>query len=720
MAQIWYDNFSTDKGWSLNGGAVWERGAPVQDPPGSAYDGANVIATDLNANYPDDIDPMSYATSPVINCSAYDNVTINFRRHAHFENTSDYDRATVEVYDGDTWQIVFDSDDTPDNIEDSSWTLQNPDISTYGRYNADFQIRFGLDSDQGTSFRGWFIDAVEVTGDAGTNYQIEGKTYSNSGALLGSVKCLLLKDNQDNTCSVIDYTTSNGSGEYSFAGISDDDAQYQVYAWKDDSPHVFDVTDHDLLPKESPDTSFDLYLRSDTDKGETSPDKDLRLRSDEDKIPTHTVTFIEGANGSIIGTLIQEVDNGGDATEVTADEDNGYVFNGWTGDHTGLENALTLTNITEEKTVTANFGTWNISNVNYAARIAAKECFFSGQSVPAYNENYCNCKSSPYPLLTGVRESIYGLATQEATHEEWNNAFWGMHWRAGRAPKIGLFNISAIIGNDCRYNFVDPGGVSDPNITFTGTDTQEAMFDDFDDDGDLAIYLGIELGEADPTEAIEVALDRYGGHSCVKGIVIDLEWWDVDGAGNYSVQLTKTMAESWLSTIQGYDNGYNLLLRHPNPDILPPNDPDFDTDIWCICDDQGFVGLNGAGDYMIPMFQAFVDQFPNHTVILQIGYNDIWSDGGETRNDKDWWGGYGDPPGVITQAILDNIASSTQTIGIVWVDFSLEDTEIDLLDTPDLSALCDDCPLHSNSYLGMHIPANAPIHSSQYDKQKYL
>lgn len=434
----------------------------------------------------------------------------------------------------------------------------------------------------------------------------------------------------------------------------------------------------------------------------------------------HTVTFIEGENGSINGTLIQEVDHGESATEVIAEGNNGYVFNGWTGDHIGIEHSLILINVIDDMVVTANFGEWNISNVNYAARIAAKECFFSGLSVPGYSENFCQCKTSPFPLLSGVRESIYGLATQEATHEEWNNAFWGMHWRVGRAPKIGLFNISAIIGNDCRFNFVNPGGVSDPNITFTGTDTQEAMFTNFDGDGDIDIYLGIELGEADPTEAIEVALNRYGSHSCVAGIVIDLEWWDVNGTGNYTVQLTKAMAESWLSTIQGYDIEYKLLLRHPNPDILPPNNPDFNTDIWCICDDQGFIGLNGTGDYMIPMFQAFVDQFPNHTVILQIGYNDIWYDGGETRNDKTWWGGYADPPGIIAQAIIDNIASMDQTIGIVWVDFSLEDIEIDLLDTPNLTELADGCPLHSNNYSGMHIPVNAPIHSSQYDKQKYL
>ena len=35
--------------------------------------------------------------------------------------------------------------------------------------------------------------------------------------------------------------------------------------------------------------SNDLYIRSDTDKGETSPDKDLRLRSDSDKVAAPAV-----------------------------------------------------------------------------------------------------------------------------------------------------------------------------------------------------------------------------------------------------------------------------------------------------------------------------------------------------------------------------------------------------------------------------------------------
>ena len=715
-SEIWYDNFSTDKNWTLDSGAVWERGAPVQDPPGSAYDGSNVIATDLNANYPNNISPMSYATSPIIDCSGYNNVAISFRRHAYFENTSDYDRATVEVYDGNTWHVVFDSDDIPDNIEDSEWTLQSPDISTYGDNNDSFRIRFGLESDTSTSYRGWFIDAVRVIGDVATNYKIEGKTYDKNGSIIASVKCLLLKDNQNNTCTVIDYTTSDANGDYSFTGLSDNDAQYLVYAWKDDTPHVFDVTNHNLLPKETPDTSFDLYLRSDVDKGETSPDKDLRLRSDADKIVgSHTVIFHCGCNGYLSGAdATQSVSHGGDSTAITAVADGTYVFNGWTGDYTGLNNPLQLNNVITDMDVTANFGIFGIENPNYMYRINNKQCVFCGNAVPDYTSTYCDCSTQPYSLLSGVREGAYGLASNEATHEDWTNAMWGMHWRCGRAQKVGLFNISHIIGNDCQFGFENPGGVSDPNITFTGTDIHSSLFSQFDNDGDIDIYLGLELGEADATEALQVALDKYGGHNCVKGIVIDLEWWNVNGSGNYDTQLPAATAEGWLNVIQEYDENYKLILRHPDPDILPDNP--FSTDIWVNCDDQGFIGLGDStttGDWMIPMFKTFADSFSDHTCFFQIGYNDIWSGGGETRNDKDWWGNYDNPPTTICKAIIDYIAAdrTDQAFGIVWADFSLEDEEIDLLDTPDSTHLWNNCPLHNFSIAGagLNIPANVPV-----------
>lgn len=58
--------------------------------------------------------------------------------------------------------------------------------------------------------------------------------------------------------------------------------------------------------------SNDLFLRSDVDKGETSPDKDLRLRSDADKIPAagyaNDVFGVASANiGSVFGVATANI-----------------------------------------------------------------------------------------------------------------------------------------------------------------------------------------------------------------------------------------------------------------------------------------------------------------------------------------------------------------------------------------------------------------------------
>jgi len=79
-------------------------------------------------------------------------------------------------------------------------------------------------------------------------YKLEGVSKDKDGNTLGSCHCFLCKDNQDNTCSYVAYDLSDGSGNYSFTGLLDNDAQYFVIAWKDNTPHVFDVTDHVLQP----------------------------------------------------------------------------------------------------------------------------------------------------------------------------------------------------------------------------------------------------------------------------------------------------------------------------------------------------------------------------------------------------------------------------------------------------------------------------------------
>jgi uncharacterized repeat protein (TIGR02543 family) len=72
-------------------------------------------------------------------------------------------------------------------------------------------------------------------------------------------------------------------------------------------------------------------------------------------VATYTVTFVQGANGTITGTKVQTVSYGGSSTEVTAVPSTGYHFMNWTGSITSTSNPLTVSNITSAMTITANF-----------------------------------------------------------------------------------------------------------------------------------------------------------------------------------------------------------------------------------------------------------------------------------------------------------------------------------------------------------------------------
>ncbi len=71
---------------------------------------------------------------------------------------------------------------------------------------------------------------------------------------------------------------------------------------------------------------------------------------------TYTVTFIAGTNGSITGTLVQQVSHGADATQVTAIADSGFFFQGWKGDYNGTESVLQVRSVTSDMTIRADFG----------------------------------------------------------------------------------------------------------------------------------------------------------------------------------------------------------------------------------------------------------------------------------------------------------------------------------------------------------------------------
>ncbi len=96
-------------------------------------------------------------------------------------------------------------------------------------------------------------------------------------------------------------------------------------------------------------------------------------------IDQYTVTFVAGANGNITGTLSQKIAHGSDGSPVIPNANTNYHFVGWTGGHTGTEDTLTITNVTSDMTITANFVIDIYMRISISTKILHALCFQSLQ-----------------------------------------------------------------------------------------------------------------------------------------------------------------------------------------------------------------------------------------------------------------------------------------------------------------------------------------------------
>ncbi len=169
------DGFESNIGWSSAGQGEWQIAAPqglggggsipgfIPNPdPDTAFEGSQVMGNDLTGlgpqagNYESVV--TSTFTSPAIDSSNASEVVLRFQRYL---NVLPYDRATLEVSaDGVDWVTLFDQD----AIAEDTWALQSYDVSTWADRNPQFQIRFGLISDNAATTSGWNVDALELEG----------------------------------------------------------------------------------------------------------------------------------------------------------------------------------------------------------------------------------------------------------------------------------------------------------------------------------------------------------------------------------------------------------------------------------------------------------------------------------------------------------------------------------------------------------------------------
>ncbi len=129
---------------------------------------------------------------------------------------------------------------------------------------------------------------------------------------------------------------------------------------------------------------------------------------------TYTVTFTAGSNGTISGTSPQTIASGGDCSPVTAVPNSGYFFAGWTGSYTGSENPLTVTNVTTNMNIIANFAA--IPPGNYIVNfVPGANGYLSGTTSQLVAE-HANC--SP---VTAVPDSGYRFANWTGDHSGTEN-----------------------------------------------------------------------------------------------------------------------------------------------------------------------------------------------------------------------------------------------------------------------------------------------------------
>ena len=213
-----------------------------------------------------------------------------------------------------------------------------------------------------------------------------------------------------------------------------------------------------------------------------------------------------------------------------------------------------------------------------------------------------------------------------------------------------LLIVGTMSGDDCSLNFPVSGDYD--HINGSKRDRYEDYLDKFDDMG-YSVWLQVEPGYADLETLVELVMDRYGHHSCVKGFGIDVEWHKpVDGVEE-GTKLTDEIAAKVLAKLRTYGSNYTLFVKHWDCNWLPSAmEGLIYVDDW-----QYFTSNENA----VNVFSTWASHFAPYPVMFQIGY----------PADKAVWGELENPKGELG-AILAEDVKDDQHVGIIWVDFSLK------------------------------------------------
>lgn len=154
-------------------------------------------------------------------------------------------------------------------------------------------------------------------------------------------------------------------------------------------------------------------------------------------------------------------------------------------------------------------------------------------------------------------------------------------------------------------------------------------------------------------QLIAKTLSNYGYHSCVIGVVIDIEargasWDDYEGC-----KVSDLEAQSWENQVKAYNSNFRLGLKHWLTYVMPPS----------YRGDIGFWNMDGwRGAELLNRYRDWGNYFSGNPVSFQVGY--------DNEADKNWWSQMSNPPYEIATWIFQNISNAE---GVYWVNFSVHD-----------------------------------------------
>ena len=164
IEQIYSWSMETDPGWTTEGDWAW--GAPQggggeygNPDPTAGHTGTSVYGYALAGDYANEA-PERHLTTPAIDCSALEAVTLSYYRWLNVERAV-YDHAYLRIsVDGTTWTTVWENTDA---VTDEAWTLQTHDISALADGEATVYLRWTMGTTDGSwSYSGWNLDDVTI------------------------------------------------------------------------------------------------------------------------------------------------------------------------------------------------------------------------------------------------------------------------------------------------------------------------------------------------------------------------------------------------------------------------------------------------------------------------------------------------------------------------------------------------------------------------------